>query len=102
MEIELHLTTSTTQEDLEAYRRSKNIDPATKLSTQYYEFLDVFSRKEADTLPEHRLYNYAIHLKEGAQPLASTLYGISRNEIEELRRYLDENLSKGFIRASRS
>jgi len=30
------------------------------------------------------------------------LYGISRDEILELRRYLDENLSKGFIRASRS
>ena len=102
METELHLTTSITQEDLEAYRRSKNIDLATKLPTQYYEFLDVFLRKEADTLPEHRPYNYTIHLKEGTQPLASTLYGMSRNEIEELRRYLDENLSKGFIRASRS
>jgi len=27
---------------------------------------------------------------------------ISRNKILELRRYLDKNLSKGFIRASRS
>ena len=33
METELYLTTSTTQEDLEAYRRSKNIDLATKLPT---------------------------------------------------------------------
>ena len=53
-------------------------------------------------LPKHYPYNYTIHLKEGAQPLASTLYGMSRNEIEELRRYLEDNLSKEFIRTSRS
>ena len=30
------------------------------------------------------------------------LYGISRDELLELRQYLEENLAKGFIRASRS
>lgn len=30
------------------------------------------------------------------------MYGMSRDEIQELRRYLEENLAKGFIRASRS
>ena len=102
MEKEIHLATSTTQEDLEAYRQSKNVDPATILPPRYFEFLDVFSKKDADTLPPHRAHDHAIHLKEGAQPPASALYGMSRDEILELRRYLDENLSKGFIRASRS
>ena len=32
----------------------------------------------------------------------SALYSMSRDEALELRQYLDENLSKGFIRASRS
>jgi hypothetical protein len=102
MEKELHLAASTTQEDLEHYRQSKNVDPATILPSRYSEFLDVFFKKEADILPPHRSYDHAIYLKEGAQPPASALYGMSRDEALELRRYLDENLSKGFIRASRS
>ena len=81
---------------------SRPLDLATKLPKQYHSYLDVFSNKEADTLSEHRTYDHAIHLKEGSQPPASALYGMSRNEMQELRRYLDENLAKGFIRASRS
>ena len=102
MEQEFHLATTTTQEDLEAYRKSKDVDLATILPAQYHAFLHVFSRKEADTLPTRGPYDHAINLEEGAKPPASALYGMSRNEALELRRYLDENLSKGFIRASRS
>ncbi len=102
MEKEIHLANSITEEELELYRQRKNIDPATKLPKQYHEYLDVFSKKEADTLPKHRAYDHAINLKEGSLPPSSRLYGMSRNEMQELRRYLDENLTKGFIRASRS
>ena len=101
MNQELHLA-QTTQEELQAYRDRKDVNPALLLPKQYHEYLDVFSRKEADTLPPHRPYDHAIKLKEGQQPPSSTLYGMSRDEILELRRYLDENLAKGFIRASRS
>ena len=66
METELHLAISITQEDLEAYRQSKNVDPATKLPSQYHSYLNVFSKKDVDTLPKHRPYDYTIHLKEDA------------------------------------
>jgi hypothetical protein len=36
------------------------IDPRKKLPKEYYKFLDVFSKKEADKLPPHRLYDYKI------------------------------------------
>jgi len=102
MKKELHLFTTTTAEELEAYRQSKNVDPATLLPNRYSKHLHVFSKKEADILPKHGTHDHAIHLKEGAQAPASALYGMSHNEAQELRRYLDENLGKGFIRASRS
>ncbi len=35
------------------------------LPTRYYKFLDIFLRKDADTLPLYRLYNYTIKFKEG-------------------------------------
>ena len=102
MEKEIHLAAIITQEDLAAYREHKNVDSATLLPKLYTAFLDVFFKKEADTLPKHEPYDHAIHLKEGTQAPGSALYSMSRDEALELRRYLDENLSKGFIRVSRS
>ena len=102
MEKEIHLAATITQKDLAAYREHKNVDPATLLPKLYTAFLNVFSRKEANTLPKHGLYNHAIHLKEGTQAPMSALYSMSCNEALKLCQYLDENLSKGFIRASRS
>ena len=58
-------------------------------------------KQEADILPLYSPYDHAIRLKEGTQAPTSVLYGISQNKTQELRRYLDKNLSKGFIRASR-
>lgn len=73
-----------------------------RLPREYYEFLDVFSKKEADKLPPHHAYDHKIQLKEGAEPPFGPLYDMSRGELLVLREYLEENLGKGFIRASRS
>ena len=100
MKKELHLSATTTPEELEAYRQSKNVDPTTLLPERYQEYLHAFSKKEANTLLKHGPQDHTIHLKEGAQAPASALYDMSHNEAQELCRYLDENLSKGFIWAS--
>ena len=102
MKKELHLSAIIISEELEAYQQSKNIDPATLLPEQYQEYLHAFSKKKANTLLKHGPQNHTIHLKEGAQAPAFTLYGMSHNEAQELCHYLDENLSKGFIWASHS
>ena len=102
MKKEIHLAVIITQEDLAAYHEHKNIDSATLLLKLYTAFLNVFFRKEADTLPKHGPYDHAIHLKEGTQASVFTLYSMSCDKALKLCQYLDENLSKEFIRASRS
>ena len=97
---ELHLSATTTPEELEAYWQSKNVDPATLLPERYQEYLHAFLKKEANTLPKHGPQDHTIHLKEGAQAPAFTLYSMSHNEAQELHCYLDKNLSKEFIRVS--
>jgi len=77
-------------------------DPAAKVPEEYHPYLEVFSRKEADKLPEHRPYDHKIELEPGKQPGFSPLYGMTQDELKVLRNYLDENLTKGFIRASKS
>ena len=64
--------------------------------------LHVFSRSEADKLPTRRQYDHKIELEKDKQPGFGPLYGMSLNELKVLRKYLDDYLSKGFIRASLS
>ena len=55
----------------------RRTNPITKVPVKYYKYLDAFSRKEANKLAEHQLYNYKIVLKEGRQPRFRPLYGMS-------------------------
>jgi hypothetical protein len=97
----LALRTSVISEKLVEYRESKNVDSASLLSQRYHEFLNVFSKKNFDIFLDHRFYDHVIKLKKNVQVSSQALYEMNRNEIEELRRYLKENLVKEFIRVSR-
>ncbi|KAM3518660.1 hypothetical protein MY4038_010031, partial [Beauveria bassiana] len=101
-EQEYKIFAATLQDIEKALTPKANLDPKEKLPNEYYEFLDVFSKKEADKLPPHRSYDHSIQLKEGSEPPFGPLYDMSRDELLVLREYLEENLGKGFIRASRS
>lgn len=69
---------------------------------EYSSYADVFEEKNADILPEHRPYDIGIDLKPGATVPWGPIYNLSEPELAELRKYLDENLAKGFIRPSKS
>ena len=43
----------------------KYTDPTTKVLVEYYKYLEVFLRKEADKLVEYQPYDYKIILEEG-------------------------------------
>ena len=77
-------------------------DPKTLIPEEYYDFLDVFSRAESDKLPPYRLYDHKIDLIPGKEPGYGPLYGMSQAELRVLKKYLDDNLAKGFIRPSKS
>jgi len=87
-----------------ALEEKPTTDPREKLPPEYHDLLGTFSRKEADKLPRHRAYDHRIELLPGKEEGHGfgPLYGMSRNELLVLKKYLEDNLSKGFIRASRS
>lgn len=69
-------------EMLKKYCHFKNIDLAILLlSKRYHKFLDVFSKKKANVLPIHYLYNLVINLKDDYQSLLAIMYRMSRDEI---------------------
>jgi hypothetical protein len=69
---------------------------------EYHKYLKIFKKVNADKLPPHRPCDHRIPLEDGFQPPFGPLYSLSCPELEELKRWLEENLSKGFIRASSS
>jgi hypothetical protein len=87
---------------LYALPASRNHPAPVSLPEKYSDFKDVFSKENADILPEHRPYDCPIDLKENAQPPFGPIYNLSQPELKALREYIDENLAKGFIRHSKS
>lgn len=78
-------------------------DPRKLLPNEYHEFLNVFSKKEADTLPVHRKDSDHHITLEGPLPDGGNrMYPMSREELDLVRTYIEENLTKGFIEHSKS
>ena len=50
----------------------------------------------------HQLYNYDIPLLSGYKPPAYILRNYSHDKLRVIKKYLKENLFKGWIRASKS
>ena len=73
-----------------------------KVPKEYHEFADVFSKTCADMPALHCPYNLKINLEEGTAPPLGTVYSLSQSELKSLREFIDEHLSIGFIRPSRS
>ncbi|KAL1942409.1 hypothetical protein VTO73DRAFT_6011 [Trametes versicolor] len=69
---------------------------------EYHEFADVFSKSQADILPEHRPYDLKITLEDGGVPPLGPIYSLSKLELDTLCEYIDENLRSGFIHPSNS
>jgi hypothetical protein len=83
----------------------KNIeqgDLKSHVTPEFHEFLPLFVKVVADCMPPHRIYDHRIPLKQGCEPPFGRLYSLSRPELEALKAFLEQNLTKGFIRQSSS
>lgn len=79
-----------------------HIDPATMLPREFLRHVKAFDSRAAEELPPHRDCDHKIELKPGSQTPSGPLYGMSQDELRVLRKFLDDNLAKGFIRVSSS
>jgi len=73
-----------------------------RLLEQYKSFEDIFEKKNANMLPQHRSYNFVIDSEKGVQPPFGPIYNLSQNELVVLKQYIKENLAKNFIQYSKS
>jgi hypothetical protein len=91
-----------TLEDIDEALKQEGDEIAIQLPEALRDFVDVFSPKKADQLPPHRSYDHEIRLNSDKKLPFGRIYSMSREELQTLRAWLDENLAKGFIRPSSS
>jgi hypothetical protein len=73
-----------------------------RMPEDYHDLLHVALPKEAEKLPPHRSYDHKIELIPGNQLPYSRNRPMSPMELRVIKRWLDDNLAKNFIRPSTS
>jgi hypothetical protein len=62
----------------------------------------MFFKSKSDKLSLHRLYNHKIKLKDNNTLKYSLLYKITTAKLKTVKKYLINNLNKGFIKANQA
>ena len=69
---------------------------------EYEEFQHLFNQSEQAELPIHGPHDHTIPLEKGKNPACKKIYLMSKKESHTLQEYINEQLKKGIIRASKS
>jgi hypothetical protein len=81
---------------------TKLVTPAKCIRRVLEEFPDVMPDELPEDLPPRRRVDHAIEVMPGVEPLAKAPYRMSHEELKELKVQLEEFLTKGYIKPSKS
>jgi RNase H-like domain found in reverse transcriptase/Reverse transcriptase (RNA-dependent DNA polymerase)/Integrase zinc binding domain len=94
------------ESDIEKFMKGKpelsTQDVSNKLPTWLHDKLEGFLPKNADAMPPRRPWDHKIELTPGKEPPYQKSRPLSPAELQVVRKWLDENLEKGYIRESRA
>jgi len=69
---------------------------------KFHEWIKVFGKKQSERMPTRKLWDHTIDMKEGFVLRKGKVYPLSREEREEVREFVKEQLRKGYIWPSKS
>ena len=96
-------TSTTSQRLAQAFAANSKVQSFRDAVPNYlHDFEDVFSKASFDVLPERKPWDHAIELEPGSKPSNCKVYPLALNEQKELDEFLQEHLSTGRIRPSKS
>ena len=99
-------TQETWVQALKAHELKVTIDELTleeaqkQVPKEYWEFLDIFSKKSSDCMPLRKPWDHGIDLKEDFPPKKGRLILLSVDEQKAVESLLDDQLAKGYIQPS--
>ena len=69
---------------------------------RFYKWLRVLEKAKSERMPVKKSWDHAINLREDFMPRKGRTYLMLREEKEEVREFVEEQLRKGYIRPSKS
>jgi hypothetical protein len=81
-------------------KESKTEQPIEAIPEEYQRYAKLFNEKLETGLPKHSKWDHEITLMPGKKPKFYRIYPLNEVQLEALRKYLDENLKKSYIRPS--
>jgi len=69
---------------------------------KFHWWLKVFGKVELERIPVQKIWDHTIDVKEDFKSSKTKVYLLSRNEREEVQKFVNEHLKKGYIRPSKS
>ena len=97
-----------TSEDVTKFHEKADKPPKTdaqiqaKLPKQHWHHTSTFRQEGAEILPPNRSYDLKLELRPGATPPASRGRAFNPDELSVIKKWIDDNLKKKFIRPSQS
>ena len=64
---------------------------------KFHPWIKVFWKKQSERIPTRKVWDHMIDMKEGFVPRKGKVYLLSREEREEVREFIKEQLRKGYI-----
>ena len=68
---------------------------------KFHEWIKVFGKKQLERMSTRKMWDHTIEVKEGFVLRKGKVYLLSREEREEVREFIREQLRKGYIRPSK-
>jgi len=70
--------------------------------SKFHKWLKVFGNMESERMPVRKTWDHAIDLKDEFAPSKAKVYPLSRNKRDEVQKFIEDHLRKGYIRPSKS
>ena len=69
---------------------------------KFHQWLKVFGKVESERMPVRKVWDHAIGLREEFKASKVKVYPLSRNERDEVQKFVDKHLKKGYIKPLKS
>jgi len=69
---------------------------------KFHKWIKVFGKKQSEWMSTRKVWDHAIKMKEGFVPRKGKVYPLLREEREEVKEFVREQLRKGYIWPSKS
>jgi len=87
--------------DKEEEAAKSEVEAKKLVSEKFHKWIKVSSKKQSERMPTRKIWDHTIDMKKRFVPRKGKVYLLSRKEREEVQKFIQEQLRKGYIRPSK-